>query len=252
MKIKYCIPSYGRANNQKTLNYIKNAKVYICKEQYDEYIKNNPKYIDNFVICPDGIQGNKEGTGKVLTMNWILDNEMDDDSIIVFLDDDIKCLKRHKNIDGKIKGEEIDFEEFEEIIKEYSLLAKEWNIGAWGFNNSNDPLLYYEYEPFSLHKLLCGIIVIVKKDDIRFDKRVSTKEDVDFCLQHWKKYHKTLRVNKYYPDTKAFKGEGGLQVFRNKEKNINDMKELMKKWGTDVVRKKGIQEVKTILPFGGV
>lgn len=234
MKIRYCIPSYHRAETIKTLNYVPNAYVYVSPDDYENYIKHNPKFKNQIIKCPEGIQGTPDGKGKCKTMNYILDTEMPKNDCIVFLDDDITCLMR-KIHDGK--DEKVSSEEFQELVENYCLLAYEWGCGMWSFNLNSDPLMYREFLPFCLHAYTTGAIqAFVRDDGLRFDTQFSMKEDIDMCLQQIQKYHKVLRVNKYYFRVKAFSGKGGVHEFRNKEKEIEQFKKFQKKWGSNIVK----------------
>lgn len=237
LKIKYCIPSYHRAKTIKTIEYVEDAKVYVSPEDYGEYVKYNPKYKENIVKCPEGIQGTPDGKGKIKTMNWILDTEMEDDNTcIIFLDDDITCLMRKNRT---IKDEPISKEEYHEMTENYCLLAREWGCGIWSYNVNGDPLAYKEYLPFFLHAYLDGThLAFVRKNDLRFDERFSVKEDVDMVLQQIQRYHKALRINRYYYKVKGFSGVGGVQEFRTIEKEKEQFKLFRKKWGDVVIQNK--------------
>jgi hypothetical protein len=237
MKIKYCIPSYHRADSigEKTLKYVPEALVFVSPDDYDDYVRYNPKYKDNIIKCPEGIQGTPDGKGKCKTMNYILDTEMtDDDTCVLFMDDDITCLMR-KVHDGK--DEIVSPDEFKELCEGFCLLAREWGCGMWSYNLNCDPLMYREFLPFCLHAYTTGAIqAFVRKDDLRFDTRFSMKEDIDMCLQQMQRYHKVLRVNRYYFRVRAFTGKGGVHEFRSIEREKEQFKMFQKKWGIDIVR----------------
>ena len=231
MKIKYCCPSYDRPNACPVLNYISKIKMYVSKEDYERYLKAHPKNKNNLVCVPDGIQGN----GKIKCLNWILDNEWEKDTdAIVMVDDDVSCLMSHElNGRDKVIGEE----EFYYLIEKYVLLAKEFDISLFGFNLNSDILTYDCFKPFNLHAYLDGqLMVITKNDGIRYDEKAFLKEDVDFMLQHIEKYHKTLRINKYYPKAKGFDNKGGLYDMRTKEKEKEGFRYMQQKWGSQIIR----------------
>lgn len=118
--IKYCVPSYHRADGVTTLNYIQKAKMYVSPEDYDDYVKFNPKWADNIVKVPEGVQG--KGKGHV--MNWLLDNLWDDDTdAILFIDYDVSTLMMHRKNE---KHYQVPEEEFYEICESLCRVAKEW------------------------------------------------------------------------------------------------------------------------------
>ena len=259
MNIKYCVPSYNRPGGVTILGYLKQAKVYVSPQDYPRYIQCNPQYVDNIVELPDGVQGK----GKAHVMNWLLDNLWDKETdAIIFLDDDIRQVMAHGLDCHDVKKTE---DEFYEICENNTLLAKEWGCGLWGFSPNRDRLGYYEWAPFRLHAYIDGWIQgIVKDDGLRYDEELTVKEDVDFFLQQLHKYHKALRVEKYYLRKRSFEGDGGSQEFRKEGVEKEQFKMMQKKWGPDVIRpnkpksskKDGIRAqggaIRLNIPFEGV
>lgn len=231
MNIKYCCPSYDRPTSCPVLDYLDRVKMYVSKQDYKRYLKAHPKKKSNLVVVPDGVQGN----GKIKCLNWILDNEWEESvDAIVMIDDDVSCLMSHElNGRDKVIGEE----EFYFLIEKYVLLAKEWGISLFGFNLNSDPMTYDCFKPFRLHAYLDGqLMVITKNDGIRYDEKALLKEDVDFMLQHIERYHKTLRIDKYYPKAKGFDNKGGLYDMRTEEREKEGFKYMQQKWGSQIIR----------------
>lgn len=231
MRIKYAIPSYNRADGVLTLDYLSEAFIYVSPQDYPKYVKCNPKHADRIVAVPDGVQGK----GKAHAMNYLLDVLWDDETdAIVFIDDDISTLMMHvKN------GKDVERDEFSfyEICENYCRLAKEWGCGMWSFNLNSDPMTYDEFKPFRLHAYLDGGCQgIVQNDGLRYDEELTVKEDVDMFLQQIQKYHKALRVERYYLKKRSFEGGGGSQAFRSKETEQEQFKAMQKKWGSDIIR----------------
>ena len=199
MKIKYVSPSSHRAEGVTTLDYVSRCKMYISKEDYPEYVKYNPQHKDKFVVVPDGVQNH----GKSKCMNWMLDNLWDEDTdAIVMMDDDWTCLRVH-DLEGKDR--DIPEDEFYEIVEHYTEIAKGFGVGLWSFNLNSDPMTYNCFMPFRLTAYLDGQFTCwVEPNEIRYDEELTIKEDVDFFLQNIAKYHKALRVEKYYPVCKGF------------------------------------------------
>lgn len=132
-------------------------------------------------------------------------------------------------------------------LKPYKKNAKKHNkeqveqiansIKEFGFNLNSDPLTYDCFKPFRLHAYLDGqLMVITKNDGIRYDEKAFLKEDVDFMLQHIEKYHKTLRIDKYYPKAKGFDNKGGFFDMRTEEKEKAGFRYMQKKWGSQIIR----------------
>lgn len=232
MKIKYVSPLYKRSDCCSILYFLKEIKVYVAVEEYDLYCKNNPECIDRIVKVPEGIQGH----GKSRCMNWILDNLWDEDTdAIIMMDDDISGIKKHvKN--GK--DEDITEDDYYELVESWVLLGKEWNCGIFALSPSSDPLVYDEFAPFRLHGYCDGQVTgWIQKNDIRYDEKLTIKEDVDFALKNWQRYKKCLRIEKYYPKSKSFSdNKGGCNVFRSEAEEKRQFKIMQKKWGSEIIR----------------
>ena len=260
MKIKYVSPSYKRSDCCLILDSFSKVKVYVADFEYEDYCKHNPKHKDRIVKCPKGIQGN----GKSKCMNWMLDNLWDDDTdAIIMMDDDISGIKRHiKN--GK--DEDVSEEDYYELVERWVLLGKEWGCGMFALSPSSDPIVYDEYAPFRLHGYCDGQVTgWIQKNELRYDEELTIKEDVDFALKNWQKYHKALRIEKYYPKSKSFSdNKGGCNVFRSSEEEKRQFVIMQKKWGADIIRPnkptgkknskiKGLGgAIKLNLPFDGI
>lgn len=231
MNIKYIVPSYKRPKDVKTLSYLNRIKVYVSPQDYDDYIKYNKGHEDKIVMVPDGAQG--QGKGHI--MNWILDNSWDEDTdAICIIDDDITCLMAHSKHD---KDYEIEEEKFYDLVEHYVILAKDWGCGMFSFGLNSDRLSYDEFAPFRTHAYMDGAFQgFIRNDGLRYDEDLIIKEDVDMFLQQIKKYHKALRIEKYYLKKKSFEGTGGCQEFRSSEEEKREFKMMQKKWGSDIIR----------------
>lgn len=230
MRIKYVIPSYRRAEELLTPYYITKAYIVVAENEYENYINKNPDLDKSrFIKCPNNVQGK----GKPKVLNWILDNLFDCD-VLIELDDDILSYMAHiKNDKDRI----IDEDEVYEIFENNSIIAIQWGCGIWGLSLNSDPLSYKEYQPFSLHAYIDGgTVAHVINNELRYDEKLSVKEDVDFFLQNLKKYHKALRVEKYYINKRSFTNKGGANAIRTKELEQEQFKRMQEKWGSELIR----------------
>lgn len=249
MVIKYLVPSYNRPEGVTTLDYISKAKLFVSPQDYDAYVKHNAEHSDRIVKVPDGVQGH----GKAKVMNWLLDNMWDEDTDgIMIIDDDITTLRRH-NLETGV-DEDVDEETFYQLTEDFTQLAYDWGCGMWSFGLNSDRFSYDVFKPFRLHSYLDGGLQgFCKKDGIRYDERLTVKEDVDMFLQQLYKYHKALRVDKYYWKKRSFEGQGGSQEFRVDNAEKEQFKIMQKKWGSKVIRPNKPQAVKdsSIRSLGG-
>lgn len=232
MNIKYVSPSSNRATGAKTLNYVSKLKMYISSRDYPEYVKYNPQHKDKFVVVPEGIQNH----GKSRCLNWMLDNLWDEDTdAIIMLDDDITCLmKKNKGA----KDEVVPEEEFYELCENWTQLAKDWNIGLWSVALNSDPIAYDEFAPFRTHAYMDGAISAwCQNDGIRYTEELTIKEDIDYALKSWQKYHKCLRIERFYLNVDSFgDNTGGCNDFRSSEEEKRQFRMMQEKWGADVIR----------------
>lgn len=240
MKIKYIVPSYSRAKTITTMDYLKRAQVVVAEREAEEYRRFNPHWgEDRIIVCPDSVQGH----GKPKVLNWILDNLFDDCDVLIELDDDIHSYMAHvRNGKDRIIYEDEVYEIFENNCR----LAKEWGCGIWGLSINSDPISYREYQPFSLHAYIDGgTVAHVEKNELRYDEELSVKEDVDFFLQNLQKYHKVLRVEKYYINKESFTNDGGANAIRCEELEKEQFKRMQKKWGSKIIRPNKPKAVKS-------
>lgn len=231
MIIKYLVPSYKRAKTITTLDYLGKAVAVVSEDEIAEYRRYHPQYAeDRFIVCPREFQGK----GKPKILNWILDNCWNDCDVIIELDDDI-----HSYMTNVKNGKSRPLTEAEvyEIFENNSNLAREWGCGIWGLNINSDPLSYDEFCPFRLHAYIDGgTVAHVVKNELRYDEELSVKEDVDYFLQNLKKYHKALRVEKYWIKKESFTNEGGANAIRTSDLEKEQFKRMQEKWGSKIIR----------------
>jgi hypothetical protein len=67
------------------------------------------------------------------------------------------------------------------------------------------------------------------------------KDDYDFWLQNIRRYHKTLRANKYHYVHDHGKKAGGFVSMRTAEAEQNGANRLIAKWGGSVIRPGGVK-----------
>lgn len=223
-EIAICAPSYKRPDKVDTLKYLPSTKIYIDEREYPEYRKHNP--MANLVPVNPKHQGN-----LCRIRNKILDDHRN--GIVCIIDDDLKeiaCFENNQRIKLKTEAEVFAF------LAKYTLVAEEMGVRLWGININNDKQCYREYTPFSLTSYIGGPFMVHIRPELRFDERLPLKEDYDFTLQHLNRYRRVLRVNKFYYVVKQVQQTGGCAVYRNIEREKEQLALLQKKWGKDIVR----------------
>jgi len=227
MNVVVVSPSYKRADKITAHKYLPFVKYYVDESEAEEYRKHNPGV--EVVACPSGIQGN-----VCRVRNYILDREFEAGAdAVVMLDDDLKGIYYWENMERK----EVKREEFLWFIEKYSILAREWGARMWGVNVNPDKQVYREYSPFTTKSPVLGPFQVhLRESDIRYDERLLLKEDYDISLQHLNRYRVLLRVMKAFYECKQSEQTGGCAVYRNLEREKEQLLLLRKKWGKEIVR----------------
>ena len=116
MEIRICCPSYHR-DIVKSFDFFGDLlKVYVCETEYDNYIKHNPKFKDNFIKMKKGVQGN---VSRV--RNYILDDCFKNGcDVCCIVDDDMSYIGYYE--DKTIH--KLEKEDILPFIAKYSLLCK--------------------------------------------------------------------------------------------------------------------------------
>jgi hypothetical protein len=70
---------------------------------------------------------------------------------------------------------------------------------------------------------------------LKFDERMGTKDDYDFCLQVLSKHKKVLRLNKYAYYCDHGDNAGGIVSMRTLEREIHYCRAIEKKWGREII-----------------
>lgn len=226
MKISINVPSYKRADKLDTLKLLPNANYWVHEFEKEEYSKLG---IDNLFIIPDKLKGN---IAKV--RNFILDSTDLGYDVIVQIDDDFKHIGYWEDKKAIRLTQE---KEIIDMIEKYSGLADKWGVKLWGVNVNPDKQNYREYTPFyTLRYISASFSCFLKGNELRYDERFSLKEDYDMTLQQLNKYRQVLRINKYFYVKKSVEQIGGCSMYRNIDREKNQILLLQQKWGRDIVK----------------
>lgn len=203
--IYYGIPTYKRADKQITLEFLKS--IGIAKEQIvlatqvpEEYEYCKARYGDDcIVIYREGVH-NAAGN-----RNTILDY-LEPDSNVLILDDDICGFE--KNVGGKLQ--KVSEAEFKDFTEKMFKLARKHNSLLWGvypvrnaYFMEEDPVVKFNRPTISVH----GIIT----SDLRFNERMTVKEDYYFVGENLKSGHPTMRLENVTVNAKHLTNEGGCK-----------------------------------------
>lgn len=219
--IEVLSPSRRRAKLVTSHMAIANVRYVVHEEEAEEYIKQG----HNIKICPDNIAGN-----IARIRNWILDNSGKN---IVMVDDDIKKIVFFESRKKKVFNPEESYQFLEKGFE----LAKEFNVKLWGVNLVNDPSAYRDFSPFSLSNVVLGPFSCFLDMDLRYDERLSLKEDYDMAIQVLNKYRKILRINFVHYECSHQNLSGGCSIYRTRNRELEQFELLQKKWGNKIIQR---------------
>lgn len=250
MEYKIVIPSYKRAHTivKKTLPYLQECsidmrKIYVFvadDNEYLDYVKEMALFDVNIVVGVHTLRAQR---------NFIIDYFLEGEYLIN-IDDDIDCLMYAK--DSKLH-KLLDFDEivnagYQQMIKNNAKL-----FGIYAVSNH-----FFMSDTVSTdNKYICGGFFgnIVDKDDA-LKLELEDKEDFERSILYYKKFGVNIRLNNYTLKTNAYKGIGGMQETRTKQRIHESAIFLAEKYPdyckiNTAKKNKEFTEVKLITPTRG-
>lgn len=226
---RFCIPSYQRADNQPTLKLlaeygVPKSRITISTQTEEDYEAYQQRYgnLHQVVYYPKtNVSGN---------MNTLLDHRRLG-AKIVFLDDDIKRISKLQP-DGTLK--DLDSNGFLTMLQTGFALAKKHHTVGFG--------IYPVYNAFFMKhsyykRAICIATVLgVVNTLMRFDERINTKQDYDFCCNAIKRYGAFIRLNDYAPDAAHYSRGGCEENWKDKEGVVADANKLLHRY-PDLLRR---------------
>lgn len=228
MKHQVFIASYKRAGGVTSDAVFKNAKIVIPESQYEEYSKHEYENGCELLTIPDEADGN-----IAKKRNYIMDNFNDMcDGNMAIVDDDYEFIGMIQDR----RNHRLDVEQVEALLHNGFQMCRDLGTVMWGLNVQRDPKFHRETNPFSMLPVCLGPFQAFCDNPLRYDERLPLKEDYDMSLQVLRKYHKILRFNKFYHEVDHFNKSGGVVSYRTKQKELEQLQELERKWGSKVVK----------------
>lgn len=252
MEYKIIIPSYKRAHTivKKTLPYLKECNVDMTNVYV--FVADQAEYLHYSKELAEGFEQVKVIVG-VHTLraqrNFIIDY-FDEGEYLINIDDDIDCLMQP--VDGKLQK----LLDFEALVKEgYNkmILHRAKLFGIYAVSNH-----FFMSDTVSLdNKYICGGFFgnIVDKDSA-LKLELEDKEDFERSILYYKKFGVNVRLNNYTLKTAAYKGIGGMQETRTKQRIHDSAVYLAQKYPdyckiNTAKKNKEFTEVKLIQPPQG-
>lgn len=98
-----------------------------------------------------------------------------------------------------------------------------------GFPPTDNP--FFALNKIETNKFIVGDFILVKPNELIFDKNLKLKEDYDYTLQHIRKYGGCFRYGKYLNTFKHYSNKGGAVDYRTNELEQSTINYLKNKWG---------------------
>ncbi len=222
LDFKIYSPSYRRAKVATTHKLFEPKNFcYVIRAEEEPLYKNLGVEL---ILIPKGKVSNISET-----RNWILDNRKSEQ--VVMIDDDMQSI--NWMIGRQLK--KLSAPELTHVIANGFQMAIDSNCGMWGMNCVHDPKAYRVFSPLSFGLIILGPFSAFVDTSLRYDPRLTLKEDYDMFLQQIHKHRRVLRFNYLNYICDHFTLEGGCQTYRDPEKERLQNGLLKQKWG-DVIR----------------
>ncbi|MEK0347050.1 MAG: hypothetical protein QQN44_01815 [Nitrosopumilus sp.] len=123
---------------------------------------------------------------------------------------------------------------FTEIIKEMYNILSATPLYLAGVAPTGNLFFYNQLKPIGLKHFILGDLMLIKRNKLRFDEKLSLKEDYDYTLQHIKTYGGVVRLNYILPNFKHRVNKGGAVDRRTDEREQEAIEYLKNKWGSSI------------------
>lgn len=223
--IHVAIRSYKRAGQVTTFDVYPDAYVWVPESQGDEYREH---YGDRVITIPDNCDGNSPRK-----CNGILDRAPSE--WLVMMDDDLHGLAYFENN----KEHRATPDDITRMMYDMFNLSEQMGVELWGIQLQGDPMTYRAMSPFSLLAPVTGPFHGHLHPSLRYDERTASKDDYDYWLQNIRKFHRTLRNNKWHYHMDHTGMTGGSVSMRTRQYEEESIAYMTKKWGREVYRSGG-------------
>ena len=158
-------------------------------------------------------------------------NQVMEDSKVdysVQLSDDLKGFEKVSVLGSKKVKVPISLDD---LLKEITNKMEKYNLYLGAVSPTNNEFYYSETRPIGFRHFCLGDFHVIKKCDLRFDEKMTLKEDYDYTLQHIKKFGGVCRLNYILPTFVHRVNKGGAVAIRNTETERKNINYLKQKWG---------------------
>lgn len=223
---------------------VQNFEVVVPVSEFDQYasVVGEARVVGH----PDSIKG------LTAKRQWMLDELMDDEALVMLDDDVERILCMFENSNRYITNPE----DVEAIIRTTFTTARD--IGAkvftWGLLAQS--IQYFTgLEPFRLSGMIHGSSFgIMANHGLNFNTGVAVNEDLWLSLLNAYKHRYCLKDNRFAFVAKVFEGMGGQANYRTAQRQAQDYEFLRRLFGPAVVQnskyeESGMVPLKMKLPY---
>lgn len=205
MKIKFAIPSYGRASTilTHTIGLLQNYKIpkkniyiFVIQEELEDYKKVLPEY-KNIIVGVKGLYQQRNFITKYF-------NEGD---YIVNLDDDIKTISILEDDTLNI------IENFYFIIKKAFEICHEKQAYLWGIHQTTHNAYFLRNSiTFDFSFIVGHLWGCINRHSEDLEITMDIKEDYERTIKYWLKDNCLVKFNYISAQTNTYTNAGGLQI----------------------------------------
>ncbi len=223
------IPSAGRAGDVITTRLFRQSYICVPESEAPAYRVHETLGV-TIVPHPDDVHGMGQ------KRQWILDHF--DDEIVFMADDDIDSLIYMGGEEGHVGGLRTkikDPDHIWEVVQNTANIARDIGTNLFGFNELPDIRKFDYLDPFTTRDRINGFAMGIIRDGQHFDPRLVVKQDYDFYLMtlYWKRF--VWRDDRYGFSAMHYTNKGGLASHRSTNKEIECIRILQQKFGSNVV-----------------
>lgn len=112
------------------------------------------------------------------------------------------------------------------------------------YPNTNDGFAYAT-PPITTEHFIVGDFIVVDSvnSSLRFDERMTLKEDYDFTCQHLHTHGQVCRINRIFVGAEHYTNKGGAVAVRTTEREAANIAHLRAKWPGVFINQKRENEV---------
>lgn len=207
-KIKFAIPSYKRAEKQRTLNMLVNLgyekeDIVIATQTKQDYEEYSERYGEQCTIIfreANTVTGNR---------NTLLDY-FDKGQWLIMLDDDIEGIYR---LAGKKLVKVETKKELDEMFTDFFEYTEKNNGKMWGVYPVKNA--YFMNNTINKKNIINSCLGII--NDFRFDENYKAKEDIELCCRYIANGYNVIRFNFITYDVKHKQKGGCYETWKTDE-----------------------------------